>query len=141
MKYLDTNIIIYAIENHPTYGKPCKKILKQIEQKKLKVATSMLTLVETLNVLHKINKELKKKSKKELNINKNINALLSLPIEWIDLSFYIIRRASEYDYPVNPVDYIHISSMELNSITEVISADQDLDKVNLIKRKNLLDFE
>lgn len=141
MKYLDTNIIIYAIENHPKYGEPCKKILKQIEQKNLKIATSMLTLVETLNVLHKINKELKKKSKKELDINKNINALLSLPIEWIDLSFYIIRRASEYDYPVNPVDYIHISSMELNSITEVISADQDLDKVNLIKRKNPLDFE
>lgn len=36
MIYLDTNVIIYAIENHPVYGKKCKDVLKDIEEGKLK---------------------------------------------------------------------------------------------------------
>ena len=35
MKYLDTNIIVYAIENHPKFGKECKKILKEIQNSRL----------------------------------------------------------------------------------------------------------
>jgi hypothetical protein len=34
LKYLDTNIIAYAIENHPKYGERCKKILEDIESEK-----------------------------------------------------------------------------------------------------------
>ena len=30
MKYLDTNVIIYAIENNSKYGNKCKNILEQI---------------------------------------------------------------------------------------------------------------
>ena len=81
MMYLDTNIIIYAIENHPKYGNVCKKILLDIESGKLKVCSSILVLVEIINVLTKINKVLKKERKK-LNIKENIDAILSLPIVW-----------------------------------------------------------
>jgi predicted nucleic acid-binding protein len=36
LKYLDTNVIVYAIENHPKYGERCRKILEDIEGEKLK---------------------------------------------------------------------------------------------------------
>ena len=134
MKYIDTNIFIYAIENHPKYGEVCKKILENIEKKKLEVYASILVLIEIINVLKKINKILKEKGEKELNIKKNIDAILSLPIKWIDLNFAIIRRASEYKYRVSGVDHIHLASMELNMINEIISADKELDKVDFIKR-------
>ena len=134
MKYLDTNIIIYAIENHPKYGESCKKILQDVESSKLKACSSMLVLVEFLNVLNRINKILENRGKKKLDTRKNIDAVLSLPIIWLDLNFLIIKRASEYEFNVSGVDYIHIASMELNSVKEVISADEELDRVDLIKR-------
>jgi len=136
MIYLDTNIIIYAIENDSKYGNVCKKILLDIESEKLKVCSSILILVETINVLTKINKI----SKKKLDIKKNIDAILSLPIIWIDLNFFIIKKAAEYDYNISGVDYIHIASMELNSVIRILSADKELNKIDFIKRIDPLNY-
>jgi len=141
MKCLDTNIIIYAIGNEEKYGKACKKILLDIESGKLKIGSSIQVLVEIINVLTKINKTLKSEEKEELDIRKNIDAILSLPIIWFDLNFFIIRRAAEYNYNISGVDYIHIASMELNSIKTIISADKELNKVDIIQRVDPLNYE
>lgn len=134
MIYVDTNVFIYAIENHPKYGEACKKILFDIESEKIKSSASVLVLVEIINVLTKINKILKKQEKKPLDIKKNIDAILSLPLTWFDLDFLIIKKASEYTYGVTGVDYVHIATMDINSVTEIISADDELDKIKFIKR-------
>jgi len=140
VKYLDTNVIIYAIENHPKYGEKCKDILKAVENAELEVCASTLILVEVINVLCKLNKILEEKSKEKLNIRKNIDAILSLPIKWIEIDFAIIRRASEYKFGVSGTDYVHIASMELSLIGEIISADEELDKIDFIKRMDPLTF-
>ncbi len=141
MTYLDTNVIIYAIENHPKYGKICKRILEDIESEKLKVCCSVLVLVETMNVLIKVNKILRKKREKPLNIKENIDAILSLPITWLDLNFSIIKKASEYNYNVSGADYIHIATMELNSVGKIISTDEDFGEVEFIKRVDPLYYK
>ena len=140
MKYLDTNVIIYAIENDSKYGKECKKILLDVERGKLKVCASMLILVEFINVLTKINKILKNERKEELNIKKNVEALLSIPIIWFDLDFLIIKKASEYDYNISGVDYIHLATIEVNGIKEIITADEEFNKVSFIKRIDPLEY-
>ncbi len=140
MNYVDTNIFVYAIENHPKYGQKCKKILFDIESEKVKASSSVLVLVELINVLTKINKILKTRNKKPLDIGKNIDAVLSLPMTWFDLDFLIIKKASEYTYNVTGVDYIHIATMETNSIAEIISADIEFDKVKSIKRIDPSDY-
>lgn len=140
MIYIDTNVFIYAIENHPKYGNKCKKILTDIQAEKLKVGASVLILVEIINVLTKLNKILMKEKKKHLNLKENVNSILSLPITWFDLDFLTIEKASEYSYDINGVDYIHAATMEVNSIDEVISADEDLDKIKKIKRIDPLDY-
>lgn len=140
MIYLDTNIIIYAIENHPRYGKVCTKILLDIQNEKLKCCSSMLLFIETINVLIKINKVLKERDEKQLDIRENIDAILSLPITWFDINFPIIRHASEYDYNVSGVDYIHIATMEVNGIRKIISADNEFDRVDIIKRVDPLEY-
>lgn len=134
MIYVDTNVFIYAIENHPKYGKACKKVLLDIESEKVKASASVLVLVEIINVLTKINRILKKQKEKLLDIKKNIDAILSLPITWFDLDFLIVKKASEYSYNVSGVDYIHIATMEINSVTEIVSADDELDKIKFIRR-------
>ena len=140
MKYLDTNVIIYAIESHPKYGEKCKDVLKAVENAELEVCASTLILVEVINVLCKLNRILEEEQKERLNIRKNIDAILSLPIKWIELDFAIIRRASEYQFKVSGIDYIHVASMELNLVNEVISADKELDKIDFIKRIDPLTF-
>jgi len=141
MKYLDTNIIVYAIENHPKFGKECKKILKEIQNSRLEVGCSMLVLIELINVLKKINKKLREDGGGNLDIKKNIDAILSLPIIWFDIGIIVIKRASEYDFSVTGIDYIHISTMELNSVNEIITADKDFDKVSIVRRLDPLKFK
>jgi len=140
VKYLDTNVIIYAIESHPKYGEKCKDLLKAVENAELEVCASTLVLVEVINVLCKLNKILEEKQKEKLNIRKNIDAILSLPIKWIELDFAIIRRASEYQFKVSGIDYIHVASMELSLTNELISADEELDKIDFIKRIDPIKF-
>ena len=140
MIYLDTNIIIYAIANDEKYGKSCKNILLDIESEKIEVCASTLVLVEVINVLKNINKILKKENKKELDIRKNIDSILSLPIIWFNLDFFIIKKAAEYKYNIVGVDYLHIASMEINSVTQIFSADEELDKVDFIKRIDPLNY-
>jgi len=141
MKYLDTNVIIYAIESHPKYGEKCKNILEAVESAELEVCASTLILVEVINVLCKLNRILKEMGKEKLNMKKNIDAILSLPIKWIELDFAIIRRASEYEFKVSGIDYVHVASMELNLVNEIISADEELDKIDFTKRIDPLTFK
>lgn len=140
MRYIDSNIFIYAITNNEKYGNACKKILFDIENEKLKVCTSILILVEIVNSLSKINRELKKTNKKLLDIRQNIDAILSYPITWFELEFFTIRKSTEYLYKIASTDYFHIATIELNSIKEIISADAELDKVNIIMRIDPLDY-
>ncbi|MBI2675604.1 MAG: type II toxin-antitoxin system VapC family toxin [Candidatus Aenigmarchaeota archaeon] len=137
MMYLDTNVIIYAIENHPVYGKKCRDVLKDIEDGKLKACSSFLVLIELINVLARINNLLEKR---KLDARKNIEAVTSLPIVWLELNLLALERASEYGYKVSGVDYVHIALMELNMVPEIISADRELDKVGIIKRLDPLAY-
>lgn len=141
MIYLDTNIIIYAIENHPKYEKKCKNILEDIESEKLKAGCSVLVLVEIINVLTKLNKVLKEKKERTLDTRKNIDAVLSLPIIWLDVNFAVIKKASDYDYNMPGADYVHIATMELNSIKKIISADADFDEAEFIDRIDPLEYK
>jgi len=141
MIYLDTNVIIYAIENHPKYGKKCKQIMEDIESEKLKAYCSVLVLVEIINVITKLNKLLKNQKEKPLDIKKNIDAVLSLPITWLDLNFAVVKRASEYSYNISGIDYAHIASMELNSVTKIISADTDFDEIEFLRRLDPLEYK
>jgi predicted nucleic acid-binding protein len=93
MKYIDTNILIYAIENHPKYGKSCKKILEDVQKGKIKAEASLLVLIDSINVLNKINKELRKSKEKELDISEMIIAIESIKINWLDINFLTIERA------------------------------------------------
>ncbi len=140
MIYIDTNVFVYAIENHPKFGRSCKKILENVEDGELEASCSILVLVELINVLKKINDVLTRQARKGLSIERNIEAMMSLPLVWIDLDFLIIERASSYRFEVNGVDYAHIASMELNSINEILSADRDLDKVPIVKRRDPLEY-
>ena len=59
MKYIDSNIFIYAATNQEKYGRKCKQILLDIENEKIKACASILVLAEIVNSLFRINKQLR----------------------------------------------------------------------------------
>lgn len=140
MIYIDTNIFIYAIEDHRVYGKKCGKIIFDIQDGKISACASVQVLVEIINVLVAMNKELKKQKREALDIKRNIELVISLPITWFDLDFLTIKKASEYQYGINGADYTHAASMEINSVREIISADKDFDKIDFINRIDPLEY-
>ncbi len=137
MIYIDTNVFIYAIENHPKYGVACKKVLNDVMDKKIEGVCSVLILAELLNVLLKIQKI----SKGKLDVKESINAILSMPITWFEMDFFVIENASGFNYNISGIDYIHIATMQINSIKKVISADAELDKVDFIERIDPLRYK
>ena len=136
MIYIDTNVFVYAIENHPKYGAACKKILIDIMNKEIDAACSVIVLAELLNVLVKM----RKLTGDKLDVRKSINAVLSLPITWFDLNFFVLENAADYNYKISGIDYVHIATMEIHSIKKNISADAELDKVDFIERIDPLDY-
>ena len=100
----------------------------------------MFVLIESLNVLVRINKKLKENNAKQLDIQRSMDAILSYPFTWLDINFPIIRRAAQYEYSIAGADYIHVASMEINNIKNIISADEELDEVDIVKRIDPLKY-
>lgn len=65
---------------------------------------------------------------------------MSYPITWFELEFLTIRKSTEYLYNIASTDYFHLATTELNSIKEIISADNELDKIEFIKRTDPLEY-
>ena len=137
MIYIDTNVFVYAIENHPKYGAACKKVLADIMDKKIDAACSILVLTELLNVLVKM----RKLTKGKLDVKGSVQAMLSFPITWFDMDFFVIENAAELGYNISGVDYVHVATMEINGVKRVISADAELDKVDSLQRVDPLEYK
>ncbi len=138
MMYIDTNIIIYAIERDPVYGEKCKKIIFDIQEGRLKACSSFLVLMELIGVLARKNIKLPQDEKRD--VRKVVTAVTSLPIVWLDIDLFVLERAAGYDYRVAGLDYIHMAAMEINMVPLIISADKELDKVPTIKRIDPLEY-
>jgi predicted nucleic acid-binding protein len=132
--YIDTNIWIYAITAHPKYGKKCKQILEKLEKGELKAAISVQVLSEVAGVLHQ---QFGVKDTVE-----HIVAIISYPLEVIDLTPDIVVRGAEYsrDYGILPYDGIHVATALNQMIKKILSADKELDKVPFIERVDPLDY-
>lgn len=130
---MDTNVFIYAVEHHPTYGEACEHIVRDIESGKLEALCSKLVLVEFVNVLTRLNRELNKRQE-AFEVPKLTEALLSLVRSWADLDDMVVKRASQYTANVNPPDYFHLATMEVHGLKDVLSADRELNRIPWINR-------
>lgn len=133
--YIDTNVWVYAMIAHPKYGEKCKEILKKIEEENLEAAISTQVLGEVAGVLYS--------KYKVKDTTSQLNAVLSYPIDIYIIHPDVIRVAAEYarDYDITPYDGIHIALAIEHNVRDIISADKELDKVELIRRIDPTKFE
>ena len=131
--YLDTNIFIYAIINTDKAGDKCRNFLKNIQVGKILGITSCLTYDELIWTLRKICPDkIKESSKHFLNLN----------IKFADVNKLVLHKTEDVleKYNLKPRDSIHLATMQINNCKKIVSDDKDFDKVNEIKRIDILNL-
>jgi len=135
--YVDINIFIYWLGNHPTFGKTAYEWIKKIEEStRGKYVTSTLTLYQTPVIIAGLTgKNLKDKKL----VQEIVNSITSLPgLTITPLSAEDISKAVSLmeEYDLDYEDALHLAAALRNKTKEIISNDQDFDKTPL-KRKFL----
>ncbi len=129
MKYIDSNIFINAILYDDSKAKRCEKIIKDIIMGKEIAYTSLLSWDEIVYIV-------KKYMGRELAIGEGKKFLKFPNLIFLGIEENIIFKAQELlsKYNIDPRDAIHAASALINEVKEIISDDQDFDKIKEIKR-------
>lgn len=130
--YVDVNIFVYWLGNHPLFGETAYKWIKKIENApRGEYATSSLTLYETLIIIAGLTgKSLRDKRLVEEVIDSmtHLKSLLIRPLKPEDL-IQAVELMREYD-----IDYensIHLAAALRKGAKEIVSNDKDFDKTKL----------
>ncbi len=130
--YVDVNVFIYWLGNHPAFGKAAYKWIKKIEEAPQGLyVTSSLTLYETLVIMAGLTGKSLKDKKFVEEIVRSITSLPSLlitPLTLEDIT-YATNLMKEYDLDYE--DALHLATALRNNVKEVISNDQDFNKTSL----------
>jgi len=132
--YIDTNIFVYSALAHPVYGKPCKHIIDDIQNQKIKAYCSFLVATELLGSLAKIDKE---------RAPVALNAFFSLPTKMLQIDEQVLLDAAEITRQSGVrYDSIHAACMRRNSLDTVITEDvTDWSKIKNFQIIRPLEYE
>jgi predicted nucleic acid-binding protein len=128
MRFVDTNIIIYALTAHPTFGETAKRILERIENGE-EATTSTLVLSEVSWVLEAMGKQgtIKPTLEKILSYK----ALKTVEVNPDDL---LMGANNMAEYGVDFNDGVNVALMMRLGICEVYSNDKKhLGKLDFLK--------
>ncbi len=133
--YVDINVFVYWLGNHPTFGRTSYEWIKKIEgASRRQYVTSALTLYETMVIIGGLTgKTLKDQGLVEEVIN-SIGGLAGLRI--IPLTVEDVTNATKLmrEYRIDYEDAIHLASALRSRAREIISNDEDFDRTPLKRR-------
>lgn len=135
-KYLDSNIFLNSILYDDDIASKCKKIIYKIVKKEIIGTTSILTWDELVYII-------RKNLGKEIAITEGEKFLKMPNLVFIDVNKNIVYKAQKLvnKYNLKPRDAIHTATAILNDIQEIISDDNDFDKIDEIKRISPEEFK
>lgn len=130
--YVDINIFIYWLGNHPTFGQKAYQWIKKIEEAPQgKYVTSSLTLYETPVIIAGLTgKNLKDKTFVE-EIVRAIAGVQSLTITPLTIEDETEATNLMKEHDLDYEDALHLATALRNNVKEIISNDQDFDKTPL----------
>ncbi|MEK6848530.1 MAG: type II toxin-antitoxin system VapC family toxin [Nanoarchaeota archaeon] len=133
MKYLDSNIFLFAFSQNSPQCKFCRDLLESIMSGKDKACTSYLTWDEVVYHLKKI-------FGRETAILKSKKLLRFPNIKFVDVDMIIIDKAHQLleKYNLEPRDSIHAATAILLGAKEFVSDDADFDQINELKRVKIV---
>ena len=118
MRFVDTNVFVYALTAHPDFGQTAKRILERIENGE-ETATSSLVLCEIAWVLEAMGKQ----GEIESTLEKILSYKTLNTIE-IGIDDILMGANNMAAYKVDFNDGVNISLMIQSGISEVYSNDK-----------------
>ena len=118
MKFVDTNIFVYAITSHSKFGETAKSILERIERGE-KALTSLLVLLEVSWVLEAMGKQGYIKSTLD-----KISSYAFLEIEGVLLEDLQVGATLMLKHGIDINDGINLAIMGRHGINDVYSNDK-----------------
>ena len=133
-RYVDINIFVYWLGNHPKFGETAYKWIKKIENSSRgEYVTSSLTIYETLVIIAGLTgKNLKDKTFTEKVVN-SITHIRGLTIEPLKPEDFTKAVDLMNDCKLDYEDSIHLAVAIRTGAQEIVSNDKDFD-TTLIKR-------
>ena len=133
-RYVDINIFVYWLGNHPKFGETAYKWIKKIENSlRGEYVTSSLTIYETLVIIAGLTgKSLKDKTFTEKVVN-SITHIKGLTIEPLKPEDFTKALDLMNDCKLDYEDSIHLAVAVRTGAQEIVSNDKDFD-TTLIKR-------
>ncbi len=131
MRGIDSNIIIYAINQDLPEHDKCKDLFLKIAKGIEPVAIPSIVFMESFHALVRAYKYLESDVKKRLIAiidSENIN-ILDISVSTIIIAFDIAE-----EYKTGGRDSLIAASLLENNIKEIYSHDKDFDKIEIIKR-------
>ena len=115
--YIDTNIFIYAIVHHPSYGEPCSRILRDLREGAYEPQGSLLVAVELLGALSKVRPSVARRA---------VELYLALDMPILPLNEETVGLASIVNEVTNVrYDAVHAALMMLHDVPVIITNDSD----------------
>ena len=124
--YIDTNVFDYSALAHPVYGKACKQIIDDVQNKKIEAYCGFLVPIELLGSLAKINPE---------KAAVAVQIFFSLPINLIQIDERILQDAAGIMVESGvSYDSIHAACMQREGLDTIITEDiADWKKIKRVK--------
>lgn len=131
--YIDTNIFVYSALAHPIYGKACKRIIDDIQNKNIKAYCSFLVPIELLGSLARIDVE---------KAATAVVAFFSLPITMIQIGESVLQDAATVAIESGVgYDSVHAACMQAEGLGTVITEDvKDWRRIKGIKVVRPLEY-
>lgn len=132
--YVDVNIFVYWLGDHPTFGEASYKWIKKIEgASRGEYITSSLTLYETLIIIAGLTgRSLKDKHLIEGVID-SMTSLKGLLIEPLKTEDFIQAIVSVEEYGIDYEDTLHLTVALRKGAKRIVSNDEDFDKTPLTR--------
>lgn len=128
MNYIDVNVLVYWLTDHPDFGEAATKIVQGIQRGE-KACTSSLTLW-LLHVLLK--RETENYSEKVLF--QTIFKLKDLKIVPLTFEDYVHAVAYKEEFGIDLEDSLHYTAAKRRSADVIYSNDTDFDKTDIERR-------
>lgn len=125
---LDTNVLIYLLENHPRYGPWCAALFEHIEQGRAEAVTSTVSLLEILVQPYRLQDE---------DMARKVYGLLTTypGLAWSPVTIEIADKGADLRarYRLSTPDAIQVATAIEHGATLFVGNDKGLRKVKEIR--------
>ena len=133
--YLDSNVLINAAINDTIVGDKARDIISAVQTSKIQAFTSCLTIDELIWIIRKYKPKESAVEICKIFLDSNVR-FLEVNKDIINVSLDIMN-----EFNLKPRDAIHLATMKIHNLKNLISDDTDFNKIDWINKISIKQFQ